>query len=97
MPFFDADRKNAELERIERISESLKKEIEDMGEGSAFYQRTTAISAGSFDSLRSEFCDWALDKLYPLVAVLSEEISPQVYQQVLEITAKLPGEKKNQT
>jgi len=56
-----------------------------------FYFMTTALDPSSFRKLQGEFTTWALKQLLQTQAILSDEIDPKVWREVLG--QQEPGEK----
>jgi len=67
----------------DEILEEVREWFKKTSDSKAFYEQTYALSRLSFSELKGEFEAWAIMQLRPIEAIVSEEITPEVYRDVL--------------
>ena len=76
----DYDVKGKVSEEAKKLVTKSYNEIEAFPEDLKFYEMASALSAKSFNMLVNEFAIWALGKLLPTVAIISEEIDESIWK-----------------
>jgi len=77
----------------DEILEEVDAWFKKLSDSKVFYEETYALSRLSFAELVGEFEDWATVKLRPIQAILSEEVNPEIYRDILQMmTQKVNSE-----
>ena len=71
------------LDYKEELRKKVKAKITKMEPHRAFYEKTSALALESFYALQGEFEQWTMMKLRPIGAVIAEEVTPEVFKDIL--------------
>lgn len=74
-------------ENARKATNSVVHSLSEMSPHEEFWERTSALTKGSFSVLEAEFCRWILPKLFEVQATISEEVDPKVYSEVFGFMA----------
>lgn len=89
---------NKPLNEREQDEYNLEKEmleqIRDLPLEEKFFVVTSALSENSFQALKGEFYVYALKILLPIQAIISEEIDPLIWKELLSLMQRQKGEKE---